>query len=267
MLVVPLASPLRGVGILAMALHGRDARATAAGTPALLGTFGTKMQADRYSIAVLSAPGEISLQARTAPELAKNEVAIAVAYAGVCGTDLAIYSGEYDVPLPLVQGHEFTGYVTRVGPEVPSDLLGKLVTSEINNTCLSYDRPEKCPACRRGFPNHCTQRTVLGIVGCDGAFAQSVRVPFRNIHVLPDVVSPREGVFVEPLAAAIQTFELSPVGEGDVVAVLGVGRLGTLLCAVAKNRGAEVIALDVKQDALERAASFGADHVFFCFFS
>lgn len=219
------------------------------------------MSRQTYMRAILSAPGEVSLRSRAASEPTENEVVVEVAYAGVCGTDLAIYSGEYDVPLPLVPGHEFTGRVARVGSEVPSDLAGKLVTSEINNTCLSYGRREKCPACRRGFPNHCTQRTVLGIVGCDGAFAEMVRVPFRNVHVLPDGMSAREGVFVEPLAAAIQTFELSPVEEGAVVVVLGVGRLGTLLCAVAKDRGATVIAVDVKENALERAASFGADHI------
>ncbi len=220
------------------------------------------MPRQTYSAAVLSAPAEISLEPRPASGPAKNEIVIEVAYAGVCGTDLAIYGGEYAVPLPLVPGHEFTGYVTRVGSEVGANLLGKLVSAEINNTCVSYGRPEKCPACRRGLPNHCTQRTVLGIKGCDGAFAELVQVPFRNVHVVPDGVSDREGVFVEPLAAAICTFELSPVGERDVVVVLGTGRLGTLLCAVARERGAKVIAVDVKESALKTATSFGANHAF-----
>jgi len=219
------------------------------------------MPKQTYNAAVLTAPGDVSLQPRPAPPIAKNEVAIEVAYAGVCGTDLAIYSGEYRVPLPLVLGHEFTGYVRSVGSDLASNLVGKLVTAEINNTCLSYDRREKCAACQRGLPSHCMHRTVLGIVGSEGAFAEIVRAPFRNVHVLPEGVSSCECVFVEPLAAAIQTFELSPVGEGDVVVVLGAGRLGTLLCAVAKERGATVIAVDAKEDALERAASFGAEHV------
>jgi threonine dehydrogenase-like Zn-dependent dehydrogenase len=216
-----------------------------------------------YQAAILTAPGEISLDDRAMPHLANDEVAIRLAYAGICGTDIAIYSGQYPVPLPLVLGHEFTGHVATVGPEVPSDLIGKLVTAEINNTCLSYQRPEKCPACRRGFPNHCTQRTVLGIVNCDGAFAEMVRVPLRNVHVLPESISPQEGVLVELLAAAIQTFELSPVGKGDMVAVLGAGRLGTLLCAVAKERGATAMAIDTKKSALDRARDFGAEHVLF----
>lgn len=220
------------------------------------------MRRQTYKAAVLTAPGEISVQQRPMPEPADDEVAIEVAYAGVCGTDLAIYAGEYAVPLPVVLGHEFTGYVRRVGSESPPDLLGRLVTAEINNTCLSYGRREPCPACRRGLPSHCTQRTVLGISGEEGAFGEFLRVPFRNVHVLPDEIPADEGVFVEPLAAAIQTFELSPAEEGEVVVVLGAGRLGTLLCAVAKQRGAKVMAVDLKQSAIERAASFGADHVF-----
>jgi threonine dehydrogenase-like Zn-dependent dehydrogenase len=220
------------------------------------------MRKQSYRAAVLVIAKQISLEIREAPDLAKSEVAIRVAYTGVCGTDIAIYSGEYAVPLPLVLGHEFTGYVTEAGADVPDDLVGKLVTAEINNTCLSQDRAEKCPACRQGFPTHCVRRTVLGIVKWDGAFAEIVRAPFRNVHVLPDSISPREGVFVEPLAAAIQTFELSPVGDGDVVVVLGVGRLGTLLCAAAKERGGKVIAVDVHEDALKKAKSFGAERVF-----
>jgi len=215
-----------------------------------------------YKAAVLTAPRQISLESRPVPDLGDNEVAIRVAYAGVCGTDIAIYSGQYSVALPLVPGHEFTGYVAAVGSNAPSEIVGKLVTAEINNTCLSYDRPEKCPACQRGFPTHCTQRTTLGIVNCDGAFAEMVQVPFCNVHPLPDTISPREGVFVEPLAAAIQTFELSPIRGADVVVVLGAGRLGTLLCSVAKEKGAELVAVDPSEDALRRAASFGADQVF-----
>lgn len=220
------------------------------------------MPKETYRAAVLTAPKQISIQTRKAPEPAENEVLVRVVFAGVCGTDIAIYSGEYSVPLPLVLGHEFTGHVAAVGSSVPSHLLGKLVTAEINNTCWSYDRSDKCAACRKGLPNHCMRRTVLGIVEQDGAFAEMLRVAFRNVHVLPDTISPAEGVFVEPLAAAIQTFELSPIRKGDVVVVLGVGRLGTLLCAVAKERGAKVIAADMNEKALERAVSFGADHVF-----
>ncbi len=220
------------------------------------------MSEETHRAAVLTAPGQISLEARPTPEPEGYEVLIELAYAGVCGTDLAIYCGEYSVPLPLVLGHEFTGYVRKVGSEVPSELLGKLVTCEINNTCLSKDAPEKCPACRRGLPGHCMQRTVLGIIEWDGAFAEIVRAPFRNVHVLPDSISSREGVFIEPLAAAIQTFELSPVREGHVVVVLGVGRLGTLLCSVARERGATVVAVDVSESALQRARTFGADYAF-----
>jgi threonine dehydrogenase-like Zn-dependent dehydrogenase len=213
-----------------------------------------------YTVAVLDGPGHFRIEERPLIPPAAKEVLIHVAYAGVCGTDLAIHSGEYAVPLPLVLGHEFTGYVSAVGSEVPHDLIGKLVTAEINNTCLSYDAPEKCLACRRGFPNHCMRRTVLGIVNYDGAFAEMVRALFRNVHVLPETISPQVGVFVEPLAAAIQTFELSPVNEGDIVVVLGVGRLGTLLCAIAKERGAIVVAVDRNENALERAMNFGSDH-------
>ncbi len=215
-----------------------------------------------YKTTVLTAPGQISVEERPVLNPADSEVAIRVACTGICGTDMAIYDGEYSVPLPVVLGHEFTGRVTAVGSQAPPDLIGKLVAAQINNTCLSYDRPEKCPACWRGLPSHCTQRTVLGILNYDGTFAEMVRVPFRNLHVLPETMPTREGVFIEPLAAAIQTFELSPVSKSDTVVVLGAGRLGTLLCSVAKQRGATTLAVDPNEDALRRASDFGAEHVF-----
>jgi alcohol dehydrogenase len=214
-----------------------------------------------YKAAVLVSPEEITIEERQEPRLDPNEVLIKVKFAGVCGTDIALFSGEYKVPLPLVLGHEFSGEVVEVGSTLEKELIGKRVVAEINNSCLSYRNKDLCRFCERGLSNHCARRTVVGIVSYDGAFSELVRVPVGSVHVLPPEISLKEAVFVEPLAAAIQTFELVPVNKDDKVAVLGVGRLGTLISAVANSLGARVIAISRSKQKLERAKKFGASEV------
>lgn len=214
-----------------------------------------------YEVANLIEPKKIVIEELKKSEIKSDEALIKVNYAGICGTDIAIYNGDYKVPLPLILGHEFTGEVTEVGEDVSNKIIGKRITAEINNTCLSYPKRIKCPACKKGFTTHCLERTVLGIINANGAFAQFVKVPAKNIHILPDNISDKEGVFIEPLAAAIQTFELSKFKIGDKVIVLGVGRLGVLICSISNSLGADVIAISRSKEKLKRAKIYGASEV------
>jgi len=211
-----------------------------------------------YKAAVLVSPGKIEIHERPTPSLRPEEALIRVRHAGICGTDLALYSGAYEASLPMVLGHEFAGEVLAVGDERDSSRVGARVTAEINNTCLSWNLPDPCPACRAGISNHCSKRTVLGISGADGAFAELVKTPVRNLHALPERMSFEHGTFVEPLAAAIQTFEVAPISPGDIVVVLGAGRLGVLVCKVAALKGARVIAVSRSAERLQLAERFGA---------
>ena len=212
-----------------------------------------------HRAAVLSAVKQIQIDRHQFPVLQPSEAIVQVQFAGVCGTDIALFSGDYPVPLPLVLGHEFVGEVVEVGSEAGEGWLGERVTAEINNTCLAYQREVFCLACGRGLANHCTERTVVGIINYDGAYAEYVRVPIANLHVIPSGISWETGVFIEPLAAAIQTFELTPLFPSDTVVVLGVGRLGLLICAVAALREARVCAVSKSQAKLDRAIAWGAD--------
>ena len=216
--------------------------------------------------AVLHAPRDLRIEERQPRPLRPHEVRIAVAYAGVCGTDLALYKGDYRRPLPLVLGHEFCGSVVETGAGADAHLLGRRATAEINVTCLARREADPCEACRRRIPRHCQRRTVLGIVSCDGAFATEVVVPADNVQLLPDSISDQEAVFVEPVAAALQTFETGPLGrrsdEGfpqdgpPWVVALGVGRLGLLAAAAAKAMGARVVGVARTRANLERAEPY-----------
>lgn len=163
-------------------------------------------------------PGRVIVEDRPLPSPAPGEVLVRVRLAGICSTDLEIVRGY--MSFAGVLGHEFVGTVERG----PAALLGRRVVAEIN--CVAPESSAGDEAARK----HAVPRTVLGIFGRDGAMAEFVCVPAENCHVVPDAVSDRESVFVEPLAAAVQIVVDHPPGAAERVAVLGSGRLG-ILCA------------------------------------
>jgi threonine dehydrogenase-like Zn-dependent dehydrogenase len=150
------------------------------------------------------------------PSPPAGECRVRVTLAGVCATDLALARGY--MHFRGVPGHEFTG-VALDGP-----LAGRRVVGEINAGCGA------CPECATGDARHCPHRTVLGILGRPGAFAEELLLPARNLLPVPDGVSDEAAVFAEPLAAALHLVEQIPDPRGTPVLVAGDGRLG-LLCA------------------------------------
>src|ERR1051326_6346321 len=147
-----------------------------------------------------------------------GEVLVRVQRAGVCETDLQLIRGY--MGFSGVLGHEFVG-VAESGP-----LKGRRVVGEINCSCWT------CSTCRSGRPSHCPSRTVIGILNHDGAFADLVAVPQRNLHLVPDAIPDDVAVFTEPLAAAFQISAQIQIGPRDRVVVLGDGRLGNLCAQV-----------------------------------
>jgi alcohol dehydrogenase len=94
--------------------------------------------------------------------------------------------------------------------------------------------------CSRGLANHCRKRTVLGIAGRDGAFAELLALPEANLHAVPDIITDEQAVFVEPLAAAYQVLKQCPIEKRQRVAVLGSGRLGLLVAQVIRQTGCKL---------------------------
>lgn len=168
-----------------------------------------------------------------APVVAADEVLVRVTRAGLCETDIQLVRGYMAFHGTL--GHEF------VGVAESGQFAGQRVVGEINCSC------HRCPTCLDGSPNHCPHRTVLGILGRDGAFADLVALPERNLHPVPDNVSDDEAVFVEPLAAAYRILEQLEL-TGRRVLVLGDGRLGQL-CAQVLQQETNRLTLVGKHDS------------------
>jgi len=162
------------------------------------------------------------------PQAGDGEVLIDVRLAGICATDLEIVKGY--MGFSGVLGHEFVGTVVKGRRR----WRGQRVVAEINCVC------GRCDMCQHGLANHCRRRTVLGISGRDGVFADQVAVPERNLHEVPDTLTDEQAVFVEPLAAAYQVVKQCPIEKRMRVAVVGSGRLGLLVAQVLHAAGCQL---------------------------
>jgi alcohol dehydrogenase len=163
------------------------------------------------------------------PVEADGDTLLRVRQAGVCATDLEITRGY--MGYRGVLGHEF---VADVVSSPNKDLVGQRVAGEINVVC------GRCDLCLSGLSSHCRARSVLGIVNHDGAFADFVRLPAMNLHVLPKTIDDDQAVFIEPLAAAFQVLKQIKLDGRKWVTVLGDGRLGLLVAQVLRNAGCPV---------------------------
>lgn len=178
-----------------------------------------------------------------------GECLIRVRLAGVCGTDLQLiegYAGFAGIP-----GHEFVGEVERVSSDADAHWVGRRVAGEINVGCGT------CEFCRRDIKEHCTNRTVLGIIRRGGAFAEKISLPAGNLHAIPDSMDDETAVFVEPVAAACRILEQLTVPPDARIAVLGDGRLGLLIGQVLRTTTPDVTVLGRHEHKLAIARRFG----------
>lgn len=160
------------------------------------------------------------------PRPGPGESLVQVRYAGLCGTDLELSSGYYG--FSGIPGHEFVGRVLE-GPR-----QGMRVVADINVGCGD------CFRCTSGQHRHCQQRTVIGIKGRAGAFAQYLSVPDQNLLMVPDQLSDELAVYAEPVAAALEVIDQVAEARPTEVLVIGAGRLGMITGQVLASFGVKV---------------------------
>ena len=192
----------------------------------------------------LYAPLDLRMERIPVPEPGPDDLVCRVVRAGICGTDGAIYSGEFsfvksgDVHFPLTQGHEWSGIVARVGGNVRRFKAGDRVVSDTNVTC------GKCPACLNGRIVECPELRPLGTIHAwDGAFAEYIRMPERHVFHLPDEISFDDGALVEPATIAFSAVRAARVEPGDTVLVCGTGAIGIFAAGIARIAGASRVTL------------------------
>jgi len=173
------------------------------------------------------------------PSPAPGESLIRIIMAGICNTDLEITRGY--MGFRGVLGHEFVGVVEKSGRE---SLVGKRVVGEINCPC------GECYLCKKGLGKHCPNRTVLGIQGRDGVFAEYTTLPNNNLLIVPDKLGDEKATFTEPLAAAFEILESVHIKPTDRVLLLGDGKLGILSAQVVSRTGCDFLVVGKHIDKL-----------------
>jgi len=192
-----------------------------------------------------------------APVAGAGQVVVDVRRAGICGTDVELFTGQLayfaqgKTGFPLRPGHEWCGVVSAVGDGVDPGWLGVRVTGDTMLGC------GHCPRCQAGNGHVCADRREVGIMGWAGALAEQVLVRASSLYRLPDSIDDRAGALVEPGGNAWRAASAALAGPGQRILVCGPGTIGLLTTAFARAAGADVEILAADRDRQELAASFG----------
>jgi L-iditol 2-dehydrogenase len=194
------------------------------------------------------------LEERPDPVAGSGEVVVAVRASGICGSDVHGFVGATGRRrIGVVMGHEATGQVIEIGPDVARARVGDRVVLRSILPCGVCDR------CRHGQPNICVDRRGLGM-HLEGANAERVVVPEALLVPLPESLGYEEGSLVEPLAVAMHAVSITPFGRHDDVVIVGAGPIGLLTLLAARRRGARtIIVTDRDAHRLDVARRLGAD--------
>jgi threonine dehydrogenase-like Zn-dependent dehydrogenase len=196
---------------------------------------------------VYTGPRELRYEEVKEPEAGLDEAIVQVRAVGICGSEIhgVASTSSFRVP-PLVMGHEFTGICESTGERV---IVNPLIP------CLT------CDLCRRGRPNICRKRAIVGIHR-PGAFTERVAVPERSLYRAPESLSFEAGALVEPLANAVHAWQLPSDRNPQRVGIIGAGTMGLVSLLVARSHSAPVIDVaDLSDDRLSVAHRLGASRV------
>jgi threonine dehydrogenase-like Zn-dependent dehydrogenase len=208
---------------------------------------------------VITGPQESVVTEVAAPVAAPGQAVIDVQRAGVCGTDVELFTGEMayfrqgHTQYPVRPGHEWYGTVSAVGDGVDPAWLGVPVTGDTMLGC------GQCRRCRGGLHHVCEQRQEVGIRGgWAGALAEQLAMPVTALRALPPGLDAQAGAMVEPAGSALRAVRAAGLSPGDRVLVLGPGTIGLLTAMFALAQGAEVHVLGETPESLQLARSLGA---------
>ncbi len=209
--------------------------------------------------AVLYGPGDLRIETREVPTVEPNDVAVKVAFCGICGTDLHYWDGwTFDAWLPnydepWVPGHEFTGTIAAVGTNIDDSQVGDRIVVEPKTPCHT------CAMCQKGLYNFCpvTQRLSRG-----GAWAEYVVVDRVNVFAVPEGLDDRLVSLTEPLGCVLRGFDRIGVEAGDFVFVAGAGPIGLMAIQLAKHTGAaRVLVSEPHPSRRKLVEALGADAI------
>lgn len=198
--------------------------------------------------------GQMTIMDAPTSQPAAGEVQVEVAYVGLCGTDLHVLHGHMDarVTMPAIIGHEMSGSIAEVGPDVTDWKVGDRITV----MPLAWDGT--CPACRAGNQHICQNLDFIGI-DSPGALQSRWNVPAATLVRLPDDLDLQIAALAEPVAVAVHDVRRGEVAAGDKVVVIGGGPIGLLIASVARVEGADVRIIELDDTRSQVARELGFD--------
>jgi threonine dehydrogenase-like Zn-dependent dehydrogenase len=195
--------------------------------------------------------GQLHVDDVPIPQREPGEALIKVTGAGICNTDIEITRG-YIPGFKGILGHEFIGFVEAADDKA---IVGQRVTAEINFAC------GKCEFCRQDLGRHCVNRTVLGIVNRNGAFAEYVVVPRENVVEIPAEIADDDALFIEPLAAALEILDQVSLSPASSVLLLGDGKLALLIALSLQTCGCAFLVVGKHTEKLSFFKNLGIETV------
>ena len=203
---------------------------------------------------VMTSPGRIEFRDIPVPQPGAGEVLIRMKRIGVCGSDIHVYHGKHALtPYPVVQGHEVSGIIEKVGASVRGFSPGEPVTIQPQVTC------GKCYPCTHGAYHICDSLLVMGFQ-TTGAGSEYFAVDASKVLKLPPGMDLEHGAMIEPAAVAVHALGRAGDVRGMKVLVLGAGPIGNLVAQTAKGLGAAAVMItDTSQFRLDLAGQCGVD--------
>ncbi|ROW05041.1 hypothetical protein VSDG_00359 [Cytospora chrysosperma] len=214
----------------------------------------------KITASVLHGPRDLRLERRTIEEPAVGELQIAIRSTGICGSDVSYYkkfaNGDLCACQPLSLGHESSGVVVAIGPQVSGFTIGDRVTLEVGIPC------GKCGICRKGRYNLCKKMrfrsSAKSFPHFQGTLQERINHPAVWCHKLPDHVSFDAAALLEPLSVAIHALNRARPEPGSTALVLGAGTVGLLTAAMARQSGCTAVTIcDVDQGRVDYALARG----------
>jgi len=206
---------------------------------------------------LISKPGEICITECEMPVPKDGEVLLKIKYCGICGSDVATYTGNQPfASYPRTPGHEFSAEIVKICGDAPHLKEGMIVTANPYFNCGS------CYPCTKGNINCCEDNQTMGVQR-EGSFAEYITMPIERV-VDGRGLSAKLLAMIEPFSIGYHAINRAEIKKGDKVLVLGAGPIGIFAALSAKIKGAEVYVTDILDKRLEMAKMLGADGVINC---
>ncbi len=203
---------------------------------------------------VIPEPNKIEIREVPMPVVGEGEALLKVRYVGICGADLASYTGNQPfTTYPRIPGHEFSAEIAEIPENDKGFRKGDIVT------CNPYFNCGECYSCERGFVNCCTDNQTMGVQR-DGAFCEYIAMPVDRIYGGKGL-SAEELALIEPFSISQHAVSRAAIRESDTVLVIGAGPIGLFALLAAKQKCKKIVVADILDNRLALAKEYGADAV------